>query len=439
MRRNAYSAVCEGKAYMLGGLTILAVLGCSICVWAATTRIAGAVISAGVVVVAQYPKVVQPTGAAAVKEILVTDGDKVKAGDVVVRLDDTVARANVRLTSAQIDETKARLTRLRAELVDADLAENDFNDHSSSATESTAVAEELALFRSRLAGRLALNQLCSARIGQVREELSGLESQRFARLRQLDLARDELSGLETLEGQNLVAKTKITASRRGVAQLDGDIAQITAQYAQAKEKALEHEAMIKKNDYDFKSQVGKEIREQQSRLSELNENMVAAADRLSKTEIRAPVDGVVSQMSIHTIGGVVADGQAMMTIVPTTDRLVVDAKLAPKDIDQIAIGHEADVRFSAFSQSSTPTYKATVSRVSADVMTRDLSTPSSSELPPYYLARLEVAPSELAKGGELNLVPGMPVEIFFRTRERTAFTYLVKPLSDQFARAFREE
>ncbi len=436
---NAESEVREGKGYMLGGLTVLALLGCSIGVWAATTKISGAVISSGVVVVAQYPKVVQPTGAGAVKEILVTDGDNVKAGDVLVRLDDTIAQANVRLNATQINEVKARLTRLRAELIDAELVKSDFNDISSSSAQSASVAEELTLYRSRLAGRLALNQQCSARIDQVREELSGLEAQLKARQRQLDLARDELSGLETLEDQNLVAKTKITASRRGVAQLEGDVAQIKAQYAQAKEKVLEHEAMIKKNDYDFKSDVGKEIREQQSRLSELNEKMIAAEDRLAKMEIRAPVDGVVSQMSIHTIGGVVADGQALMTVVPTTDRLVVEAKLAPKDIDQIAIGHVADVKFTAFNQRSTPTYKANVSRVSADVMTRDASTPGSSEQQPYYLARLEVDPGELAKGDELNLIPGMPVEVFFKTGERTAFTYLVKPLTDQFERAFREE
>ncbi len=439
MSMKAENALREGKAYMVGGLAIMAMLGCSIGVWAATTKISGAVISSGVVVVAQYPKVVQPTGSGAVKEILVSDGDKVKAGDILVRLDDTIALASVRLNAAQIDEVKARLTRLRAELVEADLVKSDFKDLSTSPAQSGTIAEELALYRSRLAGRLALNQQCSARIEQVREELSGLDAQLKARTRQLELARDELTGLETLEGQNLVAKTKITASRRGVAQLEGDVAQIKAQYAQAKEKVLEHEAMIKKNDYDFKSDVGKEIRDQQSRLSELTEKMVAAEDRLAKLEISAPVDGIVSQMSIHTIGGVVADGQSLMTVVPTTDRLVVEAKLAPKDIDQIATGHEADVKFTAFNQRSTPTYKSTVSRISADVMTRDASTPGSSEQQPYYLARLEVAPEELAKGGELNLIPGMPVEIFFKTGERTAFTYLVKPLTDQFARAFREE
>jgi HlyD family secretion protein len=171
-------------------------------------------------------------------------------------------------------------------------------------------------------------------------------------------------------------------------------------------------------------------------VAELTERKVAAEDQLKRIEIRAPQDGIVHQMSVHTVGGVISPTEPVMLIVPKGDALVVEAKIAPQDIDHVKTGQTAFIRFPAFNQRTTPEFEGTVSRISADISKDATLSPGQGQAP-FYVARITL--NENGKAGQLRLLPGMPAEVHFQTSERTALSYLVKPLRDQIAKAFNEQ
>lgn len=433
----------EVRAYIVFGIAVVVTLLGGLGVWAASIDLAGAVLAAGNVVVDSSVKKVQhPTGGV-VGAIEVTEGQHVEAGDLLVRLDETVTRANLQMVVKQLDEIAVRQARLRAEQDNRTGIEYpaDILARRNEPVLAEIMASETALFDNRRAAREGLKSQLRERIAQLREEIDGLIAQQTSRRQEHDFAKAELEGLEKLEGKNLVSTPRITAARRSVAQLEGDIAQVAAATAQAKGKISEIELQILQLDQDLKTEVGKELRDQQGREAELSERRVAAEDQLKRIEIRAPQSGTVHQLSVHTVGGVITPSEPVMLIVPNADRLVIDAKVAPQDIDQVKVGQLAHVRFPAFNQRTTPDMTATVTRVSADLM-MDQSRPSNGAAPadgiPYYSIRLALTEDAQAKLGELKLIPGMPAEIHITTGERTALTYFTKPLSDQFARAFRE-
>jgi HlyD family secretion protein len=233
-----------------------------------------------------------------------------------------------------------------------------------------------------------------------------------------------------------VSTPRITAARRTVAQLEGDLAQVTAAIAQAKGKIAEIELQILQIDQELQTEVGKDLREQQAREAELTERRVAAQDQLKRTEIRAPQSGAVHQLAVFTVGGVIAPSETLMLIVPEADKLVIDAKVAPQDIDQVALGQLAFIRFSAFNHRTTPEVTATVTRISADLVME--AARGGGESIAYYSVRLALTDEARQKLEGLTLIPGMPVEVHIKTNDRTAISYFTKPLTDQFARAFRE-
>ena len=232
--------------------------------------------------------------------------------------------------------------------------------------------------------------------------------------------------------KSLIPLTRLTALEREATRLEGERAQLIAAVAQARGKISETELQINQIDRDLASEVGRELREIEGKISELVERKVAAEDQLKRVDIRAPQGGFVHEMTVHTVGGVVGPGEAMMLIVPVADALTVEARIAPQDIDQIKVGQPAALRFSAFSQRTTPEIEGSVNRLSADVTT-DQRTGSS-----YFTVRIAITPDELARLGDVRVVPGMPVETFVKTGDRTVASYLVKPLHDQVMRAFRE-
>ena len=224
---------------------------------------------------------------------------------------------------------------------------------------------------------------------------------------------------------------RVTALERDAARLEGERGQLIATTAQAKGKISEIELQILQIDQDLRSEVAKDLREVQGKIAELVERKVAAEDQLKRIDIRAPQNGMVHQSTVHTVGGVITPGEAIMLIVPEADALTVEAKLAPQDIDQVRVGQTAALRFSAFSQRTTPELAGVVSRVSAD-LTTDQRTGAA-----YYVVRITLSESELARLEGLRLVPGMPVEAFIRTGERTVLSYVLKPFTDQITRSFR--
>ena len=436
------SPFTEARAYITFGIVVIVTLLGGLGVWAATVDLAGAVMAAGSVVVDSSVKKVQhPTGGV-VGAIYVKEGQHVEAGDVVVRLDETVTRANLQMVSKQLDEIAVRQARLTAEQEDrSEIAfPADILARHGDPVLAQIMASETALFKNRRTARQGLRSQLRERISQLREEIDGLTAQHAARAQEIVYAKAELKGLEELEGKSLVSTPRMTAARRTVSQLEGDLAQVSSAIAQAKGKISETDLQILQLDQDLKTEVGKELRDQQGREAELTERRVAADDQLKRIELRAPQSGTVHQLNVHTVGGIITPSEPVMMIVPDADRLMIDAKVAPQDIDQVRVGQLAHIRFSAFNQRTTPDMTATVTRVSADLMMEQprAGDPATAGGVPYYSIRLALTEDGRAKLGALRLVAGMPAEVHVTTGERTAFTYFTKPLTDQFARSFRE-
>ena len=422
------------QRHLWAGLVILVVLCGGVGGWAATTEISGAVIAPGVLVVDSNVKKVQhPTGGV-VGEIRARDGDWVTIGDIVVRLDETVTRANLAIVLRGLDELIARKARLEAERdgLEGIAVPDEFMDRLGELQVASIVAGERKLFDLRQSARLGQKSQLRERVAQLREEIGGIGAQIRAKAQEIVLIQRELAGARELWEKNLMPITKLTQLEREATRLEGERAQLTATSAQSKGKISELELQIIQVDRDLASEVGKELREVDAKIGEFVERKVAAVDQLKRIDIRAPQDGFVHQSVVHTIGGVINAGEQLMLIVPSADNLIVEAKFAPQDIDQVKIGQRAVVRFTTFNQRTTPELNGVVTRVSADT-TVDQRTSAA-----YYTLRISLSKEEISRLGEVRLVPGMPVESFVQTGDRKVISYLMKPLSDQIMRAFRE-
>jgi HlyD family secretion protein len=396
----------------------------------------GAVIGQGVLVVDSSVKKVQhPTGGV-VGELRVREGDKVIAGDILLRLDETQTLANATIVSKSFDELVARQARLEAERDNADqisfpkvLLERTRDSASEAAR---AIAAERSLFDLRRQARSGQKAQLKERSAQLQEEIKGYLGQAEAKQREVDFVHKELEGIRTLFEKRLVPMNRLTALERDTARLEGERSQLSGMTAQAKGKIAEIELQIIQIDQDLRTEVGKDLIETRSKISELAERKTAAVDQLYRIDIRAPQSGRVHQLTVHTVGGVISPGEQIMLIVPDADALAVEVKIAPRDIDQVYVGQAASMRFAAFDQKTTPEIEGEVSLVSAD-LTQDQRTGMS-----YYTARVLLKPEEVARLGNAKLLPGMPVDVFIKTPGRTALSYLIKPLRDQAERAFKE-
>ncbi|HZL31900.1 MAG TPA: HlyD family type I secretion periplasmic adaptor subunit [Pseudolabrys sp.] len=423
------------RRHLFAGVLIVLLLGGGVGGWASTVEISGALIAQGSVVVDQnVQKVQHPTGGI-VGELLVRDGDHVKAGDVLVRLDETVMRANLAIVTKGLDQLTARKARLEAERDGKETisfpagllsraGDPDIKD---------TVDSEKKLFELRRTERLGQKAQLQQRVEQLKEEISGVEGQQAAKSKEIELIDRELAGVRDLYARNLVQLTRLTQLEREVARLGGERAQLVASAAQAKGKIAEIALQIIQIDQNLSSEVAKELRDIDSKIGEFVERKVTAEDQLRRTDIRAPQTGVVFQSAVHTVGGVITAGDPIMLIVPDADKLQVEAKVNPQDIDQLQVGQTAMLRFSAFNSRTTPEIEGKVTRVSADTST-DQRTGAS-----YYTIRVGLPPQNLSKLGDVKVLPGMPVEAFVQTGDRTVVSYLMKPLRDQFMRAFREK
>jgi HlyD family secretion protein len=423
------------RLHLIIGLTIVLVLAGGLGGWASTMQISGALIAPGSIVVESNVKKVQhPTGGV-VGEVLARDGDLVKAGDVVVRLDDTVTKANLAIVTKNLNGLWARAARLQAEQQGLDKVEfpKELLDHVDDPDVKNIIANETKLFEVRTTGRVGQKAQLHERVTQLNEEIAGLTAQEKAKDQEIALIDKELVGVRQLYDQHLVQMTRLTTLERDAARLNGERAQYVASKAQAKVKITETELQIIQVDKDMVSDVSKDLRETNDKIGEFVERKVTAEDQLRRTDIRAPQDGMVLQSTVHTVGGVITAGDAIMMIVPQSDDLQVEAKVNPQDIDKLQIGQKTLLRLSAFNQRTTPELNGVVTRVSPDV-TVDQRTGQS-----YYTIRVSMPPGEVARLGDVKMIPGMPVEAFVQTGDRTMLSYLIKPLSDQLMRAFREK
>ena len=353
----------------------------------------------------------------------------------MVRLDDTVTRANLAIVVKSLDELSARQAREEAERDGANAPSfpAELLARRSDAEVARLVAGEQKLFETRRSARQGQKAQLKERIGQLQEQISGLNDQIAAKKREIALIGEELKGVRELWSKNLVQITRVTALERDAARLEGERGALVSTIAQTKGKITETELQILQIDQDLRTEVGKDLAEIRGKVSELVEKRVAAADQLKRIDIRAPQDGKVHQLSVHTVGGVITpNGEPLMLIVPKADALTVEARIAPQEIDRVHVGQRAVLRFSAFNQRTTPELNGAVSVVSADI-SADQKTGAS-----FYTVRIAISGAELARLGGLKLVPGMPVESFIQTEQRTVLSYLTKPLTDQALKAFRE-
>jgi HlyD family secretion protein len=420
---------------MLAGIVVVGLLGGGVGGWATTTQLAGALIAEGSIVVDSNVKTVQhPTGGV-VGKVNVQDGDHVKAGDILVQLDDTATRANLAIVTKGLDQLSARKARLEAERDGLDTIHfpPDLIARTSNESAANAVANERRLFELRLAARRGQKAQLGQRVAKLQDEIRGLVAQQGAKSQEITLIGKELDGVRELWKQNLVQITRMTALERDAARLDGENGQLVASVAQAKGKITETELQIIQIDQDLASEVAKDMREADAKIDEYVERKVTADDQLKRVDIRAPQDGTVLQSKVHTVGGVITAGDPIMLIVPEADNLMVEAKVNPQDVEKLSIGQAAMLRFSAFDLRTTPEIKGTVTRISADTTT-DQRTGQS-----YYVIRVGMPSDEVQRLGKVKLIPGMPVETFVQTGDRTVLSYLVKPLHDQLMRAFREK
>jgi len=425
----------SARNHILLGLLLVVLLVGGLGLWAGTTKLAGAVIASGTMVVDSSTKKVQhPTGGI-VGEVLVKDGDHVNAGDLLVRLDDTITKANLAIVENELIEQLAQKARLEAERDGGEtvIAPTDLGHLEHDPRTARAMAGEERIFEMRRVSRVGQKAQLQQRIGEIGDQVRGLEAQVKAKGEEVELITRERQSTEDLWKRNLMPISRYTELERDATRVEAEKGQLVATLAETRGKSSETELQILQVDRDFNSEVSKDLRETEAKISELQERRVTAEDQLRRVDIKAPQSGFVLQSTVHTIGGVINPGEVIMLIVPEQDKLVAETRVSPQEIDQLHTGQTAALRFSSFDQRTTPEILGTVVSLSADT-TMDQRTGTS-----YYTARIATAPEELAKLGSLKLIAGMPVEAFIKTTERTALSFLIKPLRDQIARAFREK
>lgn len=411
---------------------VMALLALGVGGWAATAKLAGAVIAPGTFVVDRNVKKVQHSYGGIVSEITVRNGDRVAAGDVLIRLDATQLRAELGIITAQLVELTARQARLAAERDNSDTIVMPAGFREQGADASAAADGEIRLFGEMRRTRESQKEQLHLRISQLNEEIIGLTAQRDAKSGELDLIKRELEQVRLLHKKQLTAVSRVYSMEREEKRLSGEHGGLMAQIARAKGQINEIGVQILAVDENARAQAQRELRAIEARLAELEEREIAAKDKLNRIDIRAPLSGIVHELAVHTIGGVVTGAEQIMLIVPEAASLTIEARVAPVDVDQISIGRAAKLRLSAFNQQTTPELPGRVMHISADVTVDPKSGQS------YYVARLEMDDKARREVDNLTLVPGMPVEVFISTGDRTALSYLAKPITDQMTRAFRE-
>lgn len=400
--------------------------------WLAIAELTGAIVAQGLVVVEGEPKRVQHQIGGIVGEILVREGERVGADQVMIRLDMTIQRSQLAQINTQLAQLVGRRVRLEAERDGRDqiVLPAGFGDGNEEERQ-VAAREHLYLRESRETRRQQAEQL-TERIGQYEREVEGTGAQIAAKAKEIALIGVELSGVEVLFRQNLVPISRVTALQREVARLGGEKGALEAAVAKARGQIAEIRVQLLSLEQRVKADAVKDLGEVEASIAQLLERKVTAEDILKRIEIRAVQSGFVHQLKVHHVGAVIAPGEAVMLIVPDQERLVAEFRVSPTEIDQIHQGQRARLRFSAFNSRTTPEIDARIIRVAPDI-TRDNVNGAM-----YFVVRAGVEQAELARLGGHVISPGMPVEVFAETSRRTALSYLFKPLVDAFNRAFRE-
>ncbi|MFI0396647.1 HlyD family type I secretion periplasmic adaptor subunit [Paracoccus sp. p1-h21] len=417
------------------GMMAVLVLVLGFGLWSATSRIAGAVVAPGQVEVERHRQVVQHPDGGVVEKIEVKEGQQVRSGDILIRLDGTLLRTELAIVEGQYFEILARRGRLEAERSDAqtisfptELTERGQADLAMAAL----MGGQTSLFGARRDTLMqSLDQL-SKQADQVRAQIEGIDAQSGALTRQRDFLDKELTDQRALLKKGLAQAPRVLALEREAARLDGQLGEMKAARAGAETRLTEIGITRLKLSSERRETAETELRDLGYRELELAERRRSLSERIARLDIRAPVSGIVHELKITTPRSVIRAAEPILYLIPQDRPLIIGARVSPINIDEVHIGQPVVLRFSAFASRTTPEIDGVIERVSADSVVDEVTRS------PYYRADVGIPPAEMAKLGDLALIPGMPVEVFIQTGERSPLAYLLKPLTDYFTRAFRE-
>lgn len=402
--------------------------------WAFLAPLDSSALAPGVVVVKSHRKTVQHLDGGIVAKILAKDGDLVNEGDPLLILDDTQIKAQMEIARSQFIVLTAQIARLRAE---RDRLERVVYPESLSDTGDQRIVEakqaENDVFRSRKMTHDGEMAVLKERISQVSSKIQGLQSQVESKKILVASYAEEIRDLRELLAEGFADRQRLRDLERNHALQSGEIAQLTAEIATNRMLISETRLQILQIEKKFQEEIAAKLSEAQAQLNDVNERMAASRDKLNRIVIKAPASGMVMGLSVHTQSGVISPGSALLDIVPKDAELVIEAQVSPNDIDRVTVGLQAEVRFSAFKQATTPKMFGRVIQLSAD---RFVDEQTGA---PYYQARVDLTPESRKELGDLQLLPGMPAEVLINTGERTLFEYLAQPASNAFRRALIED
>ncbi|MBV8652154.1 MAG: HlyD family type I secretion periplasmic adaptor subunit [Alphaproteobacteria bacterium] len=422
------------RPLILAGAAIVGVFVLGAGVWAALAPLESAAHAPGVVEVESSRKTVQHLEGGIIGAILVQDNDRVVAGQPLIRLDDTKARTTLAALQGQLWDAQASEARLIAERdgAPAPTYPQSLMARASDPEIALVLAGQDKIFETRRSLQKSKTDLIQQRIAETNEEIVGLQAQEASDRQRIALINEEIYGLKQLVDKGLERKPRLLALQRDLAEIEGKRGDTLAQIARAQENIAESRVSILNQQNDMQNEVASSLRDTQKKIHELDEQIQAAQDVLSRIEVRAPEDGIVTDLKVHTPGGVVTAGEPLLDLVPPTDRLVIQAQVRPEDINLVRAGLPALVRLTPYKQRRTPPLEATVEYVSPDRLV-DKHTNQ-----PYYAAKVRVDEEKLKKVIGIEMIPGMPAEVSIKTGESTVAMYALSPVLDSFRRAFRE-
>lgn len=416
--------------------TIVGVFVIGFGAWATHAPLESAAIAGGAIEAESSRKTIQHLEGGIVGRILVKDGDEVTAGQVLIRLDDTKARAIVQVLQGQLWDAQAREARLLAERDGRETIQFPLalrQAAKSDANLAEIMAGQVKIFDTRRALQASRIEIVQQRKAQTEREIDGLRFQEQAAKKRAAIIKEEVSAVAPLVAKGLQTKPRLLQLEREQAEIDGRRGDTLAQIARAEQSIGESQATVLKLESDLHTEVAQNLRDTQAQIFQLLERLQAAVDVLARTEIRAQEPGTITDLRIHTPGGVVAAGEPLMDLVPRQDRLIVKAHVKPEDIDLVRPGLAAHVRLLSYKHRRVPPVEGVLTYVSADRLI-DKETEQS-----YYVARVRIDEVSLRELPEVEIMPGMPVEVLIKTGQFTVANYILRPVLDSFNRAFRED
>lgn len=419
-----------GRLGVLAALVLLAmVFG-----WAYLTPVSGAVIAPGSAVVRGKPKMVQSLDGGVVEDIRVADGDLVRKGDVLLQLDPTLLQINLEMYRNRLAETRAEISRLQAEQMGAETVAFDYDTQYLDGLPLEQInAGQTEIFEARREVMKGRQEQLREKIAQFHNQTSGVDGLIKAKHDQLAFIEQELEDVSALHADGLAREGQVLELQRSRARLLGEIAGHQSEMARIRNSIRDTELEILQAERQFKEQVVTDLREAVVEGEELLLQIVTVRKQLERIEILSPVDGIIHEMQVFNAGGVVPPGETILQVIPVSEGVDFEIRVDPNAIDQVAQGQRAKVVFSAFNTRTAPEIFGAVSTISPDSVT-DPATGQS-----FYRVTLAIPADELAKLEGHEILPGMPIEAFLQTGERTVLSYLTRPLSDQLRRAFRDD